>query len=166
MKKFLLPLALLLFTAFGVREVSAQQSSVCFTQPTQQIPQPCPTDPNGAVILGQSNIPPTVNSVQTGGTIAVTNTFQLALAASGYIPATSAALATGTPRRGCFLQNTGSTNIRVYFRATGAAAATIGTSLLLLPGQSMTCQTASGGVLQDAIWITGTATDTYTLVSQ
>jgi hypothetical protein len=148
-------------------EAHAQaNSTICFTQPTQQIPQPCPVDPNGAVIVGQSNIPPTVNSVQVGTTIAVTNTFQLALAASGYTPATMTALAVGTPRRACLLQNKGSNNMFVYFLKTGAAAATLAASLVITPGQSVNCQTAGSGVLQDAIYITGTATDSYSVVSQ
>jgi hypothetical protein len=169
MKKYFLYCGFLAFLvlALPISKANAQaNSSICFTQPTQQIPQPCPTDPNGAILQGYSNVPATVNSVQVGGTITVTNTFQLALAISGYTPATTTALAVGTPRRGCILQNNGTNNMFVYFRSSTGVAASLTASLRLLPGNSINCLTVSGAVLQDAIWITGTAADTYSLVSQ
>lgn len=91
-----------------------------------------------------------VVTIEVGGTIAVTNTFQQALAARD-------------ARTGCTLQNTGTNAMYVYFGAT--ADATIAKSFKLTAGQSISCGIGNV-ILTDAIQITGTATEAYAVASQ
>lgn len=134
--------ALLLFSAFS----SFAQPVVSGCQPYNTIPQAAPC-----------SAPPTT---MTGGTIAVTNTFQLILAAGSSLTSTT------QPRSACVVQNNGSNNMWVYFLKTGGTAASKAASIVLQPGQFLYCQNAAGQVLQDAIYITGTSTDTYVVSVQ
>lgn len=90
-------------------------------------------------------------STQTKITIAVTNTFQTALAAS-------------TLRLGCFIQNNGTHTMYVFFGSSTPADLT--TSIQLSAGQAVICSTGTGGVATDAILITGTANDVAVVSSQ
>jgi hypothetical protein len=149
MRKFLLATAFLAgCSIFGGQEAKAQQSFIIFCQPpnTQAIPCPAP-----------------LTSAQIGTTIAVTNTFQIALAASAWV-------ANPTPgaqaRQGCLLQNNGTHSMYVYFKKTGAAVASLTNSFILQANGLMNCNSISGGVLQDEIDISGTSGDAYVLISQ
>lgn len=93
----------------------------------------------------------TATTTAASGTIAVTNTFQAALASSA-------------SRRGCVLQNQGTHTMFVFFGAIGSA--TTGTSLQVAPGQTVSCSNAGGLVLTDAVNVTGTSGDAYVVDSQ
>lgn len=78
-------------------------------------------------------------------TIAVTNTFQSVFAAN-------------VVRKDCLIQNKGANNMYVFFGA--AASATTATAILLLPNWAITC--VNGGMTNnDAVFITGTASDGF-----
>lgn len=96
-----------------------------------------------------SPLPKTTTTVNS--TIAVTNTFQAALAAS-------------STRKSCLLQNTGTHVEYVYFGAIGSA--TTSNAFQINPGQTISCATVNGLVLTDAVNITGTAGDGYIVTSQ
>lgn len=102
------------------------------------------------------------SSAQTGGTISVTNTFQVALSLNS---TTAPSGATGT-RSSCLLQNKGANNMFVYFKASGASAASVLKSFILLPGYTIDCINRAGQILQEEIDITGTSGDTYALIVQ
>lgn len=101
--------------------------------------------------------PSRVGSVNASGTIAVTNTFQQVFAS---------ALLLAQPRQGCAIQNNGVNTMWVFFGPL--ASATKATSFQLVPpgvgvqGGSIGCNTGGGGVLQDQVSITGTATEAFT----
>lgn len=61
----------------------------------------------------------------------------------------SSILAASTTRKGCLVQNTGSTTGYVYFGATGSA--TTGNSFLLQPNSTVNCTTYAGSVLTDNV---------------
>jgi hypothetical protein len=90
------------------------------------------------------------STTHVGSTIAVTNTFQAALAAS-------------SARKGCMLQNNGSNAMYVFFGSVGSA--TTSNSIKLAGGQTVSCN-APGVVITDAVNVTGTATDAYVVTSQ
>lgn len=95
------------------------------------------------------NVFPT--TLTANSTIAVTNTFQVALAApSG-------------PRVGCAVQNQGTHVMYVFFGAS--ASATTAKSFQLQAGQIIYCE-APPIILQDIVNITGTAGDAYVVTSQ
>lgn len=108
--------------------------------------------PAGAQTIG-------VSTTQTGGTVAVTNTFQVALAFN-------------TARRGGFYQNTGAAFQFVFFAksAPTCALATLAASIQLQPptsttqGGSVTFQVGSTGIT-DTVCITGTGADTFALAT-
>lgn len=104
----------------------------------------------GFVASAQAQQP--VFSTSTAGTIATTNTFQIALQP----PAAPAV------RRGCSIQNLGTNNMFVNF---GSATPAATTSIKLIPGAIIRCD-AGGIVLQDQINITGTSADTFVVLSQ
>lgn len=81
------------------------------------------------------------HTVRTGGTLPLTNNL---------------ALAANEARKGCFLQNNGTHNMLVG----GAQSESF--PITLPPGGIFYCG-AEGMVLGDAIYITGTAADTYVL---
>lgn len=87
------------------------------------------------------------------GTIAVTSTFQSVFAA------------TSSPARrmACAVQNNGSNNMYVFFGPI--ASASTGTSVVLVTGQSVNCNT-SGAALQDQVSITGTSGDAFYAAQQ
>jgi hypothetical protein len=87
-------------------------------------------------------------SINLSGTIATTNTFQQIQGQNG-------------GRNGCTVQNiTTSDNQWVYFGA--CASATKASSVLLAPGQSVSCSLpGSDIVLSDTVCITGTGADSF-----
>jgi hypothetical protein len=101
--------------------------------------------------------PSRVASVNASGTIAVTNTFQQVFAS---------ALLLAQPRQGCLIQNNGASTMWVFFGPV--ASATKPTSFQLVPpgvgvqGGGIGCGTGAGGVIQDQVSITGTATEAFT----
>lgn len=108
--------------------------------------------------------PSYVTTTGASGSISVTSTFQSVFAAVG-APGIGV-----TARQGCAIQNTGSNTMYVYIGAI--ANATKATSFQLVPpatgvqGGSFNCATGGGGVVQDQISITGTASDTFTATRQ
>ena len=94
---------------------------------------------------------PTSPTVSTGGTISVTNTFQVALGASN------------GQRFGCAIQNNGTHVMYAFF---GAGSATTGTSLQIAAGNTIYCATAGGPVIQDEVQITGTSGDAFVVAAQ
>lgn len=84
-------------------------------------------------------------NTQAGSTIAVTNTFQTAIAANA-------------TRTGCLVQNQSSRTQYVYFGTV--AAASLAASWQVPAGGSISCN-APGVVISTAVAITGTATDAY-----
>lgn len=104
-------------------------------------------------------VPKPVTAVDNqSSTIAVTNTFQQVFAAS-----------TATVGRvACVIQNTGTNPMYVFFGATQSsvlADATIARSVKLIAGQACSCDT-NDVVIKNAVWITGTATETYYAAQQ
>jgi hypothetical protein len=105
--------------------------------------------------------PSRVASVNASGTIAVTNTFQQIFAS---------ALLLAQPRQGCLIQNGGASTMWVFFGPI--ASATKAASFQLVPpgvgvqGGAIGCATGGGGVLQDQVSITGTATEAFTAARQ
>jgi hypothetical protein len=95
----------------------------------------------------QLGVPTTVSN----GTIAITNTFQQALAGNG-------------TRKGCTIQNQGTHTMYVFPGTT--AAATTAASLLLQSGQIFMCQSTGSSVITDPINITGTAGDAFVVYEQ
>ena len=123
------------------------------TTPTCTAGQFCrlQTDINGNLLIapgggGGSGTTTTV----ANSTIAVTNTFQAALAAS-------------TARKGCLFQNQGTHVMYAFFGAIGGA--TTAKSIQIQAGQTLSCNTGLI-VLTDAFNITGTAGDAYVVNSQ
>lgn len=113
-------------------------------------------DINGNLCGGVTISGGTVTATQQTGTtteakvtIAVTNTYQQALAASA-------------TRKGCTIQNNGTHIGYVFF---GSVPADTTTSFQLQPGQPISC---SGGsvLLTDAVQITGTAGDIFVVANQ
>lgn len=88
----------------------------------------------------------TINS-----TVAVTNTFQIAINANQY-------------RNACLVQNTGTHVEYIYFGATSSA--TLSNAFQISPGQTISCAIVNGLVLIDQINITGTAGDGYIVTTQ
>lgn len=91
------------------------------------------------------------STTTTNSTIAVTNTFQQALAAS-------------SQRIACLLQNTGTHTMYVYFGSI--ANATTSNSFQIQPGQTISCALLNNAVLLDAVNVTGTAGDGYIITNQ
>lgn len=89
-------------------------------------------------------------TTMAGGTIAVTNTFQQALAASA-------------TRKGCTLQNNDTNVMLVFFGTIGSASLT--NSFKLAAGQAMSCNVGNV-VLTDAVNVTGTATGAFVISNQ
>lgn len=83
-------------------------------------------------------------------TIAVTNTYQQALASSG-------------TRKGCLLQNNGTNTAYVFF---GTAPADTTTSFRLTAGQGIACAVGGLATLGTEINVTGTAGDVIVVSSQ
>jgi hypothetical protein len=94
---------------------------------------------------------PAPNSVPVGSTIAVTNTFQVALTG-----------ANGN-RYGCTIQNNGTHTMWAFF---GSGTASESASLQIPAAGTIYCATAGGPVAQDEVQITGTSGDAYVVVSQ
>lgn len=117
--------------------------AMCLNSSNQAVPigpdcaNPVPVTPSNPGAAGST----TANS-----TIAVTNTYQLALAASAN-------------RKGCFFQNQGTHNMSVALNVGGTSPA------ILAPSQQMYCGGA-GIVIGDPIYVTGTAGDAYIIWSQ
>lgn len=99
---------------------------------------------------GSGTQPITGTTTTANSTIAVTNTFQAALASSA-------------TRKGCTLQNTGTHVQYIYFGTIGSA--TTSNAYQISPGQTISCA-AGVIVLTDAVGITGTAGDGYIVTSQ
>lgn len=109
-------------------------------------------DSEGRLIVGTSSSSPQgATTTVTAGTIAVTNTFQAALAAS-------------TTRKGCLLQNKGSNVMYVYFGVIGSATTPLG--IELSNRSSITCGTYGNIVATDAVNVTGTAGDQFVVTNQ
>lgn len=109
--------------------------------------QAIPLGPNcsSATPVTPSN-PGAAGSTTANSTIAVTNTYQLVLAANAN-------------RKGCFFQNQGTHNMSVALNAAGTSAVTIA------PNQPFYCG-GSGIVIGDPIYVTGTMGDAYVIWSQ
>lgn len=106
----------------------------------------------GQLIVGLSgSTPQGATTTTAGGSIAVTNTFQQALAANAN-------------RRSCLLQNKGSNTMYVYFGAIGSATTPLG--LELSNKASVSCASFSGIVATDAVNVTGTSGDLFVVTSQ
>lgn len=103
--------------------------------------------------------PYNINNVDNqSSTIAVTNTFQPVFTAQTAV----------TGRTACTIQNTGTNPMYVYFGATQSsvlAEATIARSVKIIAGQAVTCN-ADTIIIKNAVWITGTATETYYAAQQ
>lgn len=104
---------------------------------------------------GTPGAPSTVTPVggvttTANSTIAVTNTFQTAIAASA-------------TRLSCTLQNQGTHTMYVFFGALGGAS--LGASFQLAPGQPISCDSGVM-VATDAVEVTGTAGDAYVVTKQ
>lgn len=91
-----------------------------------------------------------LTTTQTKVTIAVTNTYQQALALNA-------------ARQGCLLQNEGANTVYVFF---GSAPADTTTSFQLATKQGISCAVGGLGVATDAIQVTGTANDVVVVSSQ
>jgi len=99
-----------------------------------------------------AQVPPwTRPSVNSSGTIAVTNTFQ-------------SLWANNQARSGCTVQNNSARTMYVFFGPI--ANATLVNSVVLAAGQSANCGAPSGVVLRDQVSITGTATDAFFAAAQ
>lgn len=101
---------------------------------------------------------PVVALDNQSSSIAVTNTFQPVFAAS----------TASVGRVACVVQNTGTNPMYVYFglnQSSILAEATIAKSVKLVAGQSCQCDT-NDIVIKNAVWITGTATETYYAAQQ
>jgi len=101
---------------------------------------------------------PTTAIDNQSSTIAVTNTFQQVF------PASTATVG----RVACVIQNTGTNPMYVFFGANMSsvlAEATIAKSVKLIAGQAVSCNT-DDIVIKTAVWITGTATETYYAAQQ
>lgn len=142
--------ATLLLLSAGIGAVEAQTPSVVFCQPIGRSPAPFPC--------------PAAITTHTGGTISVTNTFQVALALNN---TPNAAGGIGT-RQGCLLQSnaTSTHTLYVHFKPSGGAAATLVTSFALAPGDTISCANSANQILQEEIDVTGTSGDTYSLSYQ
>lgn len=98
--------------------------------------------------LAQSTrtIPFAVRTADLSSTITLTGTFQSLQAANN-------------DRKGCFIQNNGTNNMKVYFGPI--ASATANNSVVLTPGQPLNC-IEGGVILTDQVSITGTTADAFT----
>lgn len=146
-------LATLLLSLLWVTDAGAQATvRPCVTTGTNSCPPVSATNPMPITGTVTANSDPTgTTSTQVKVTIAVTNTFQTALAAS-------------STRLGCLLQNNGSNAAYVFFGSSTPADLT--TSFKLTTGQAISC--AVGGVIvaTDQIQVTGTANDVLVVSSQ
>lgn len=131
---------------------------------SQVIPQPGPPYPIGCAY---NTSPPTLTNQQagwvqcdstgkiivstTGGSVTTTpsavTTTEVAVAPTATV--FSALLVTSTTRKGCLIQNTGTTLGYVYFGAT--ASATTANSFQVAAAQAISCATQTGAVLTDNI---------------
>jgi hypothetical protein len=100
-----------------------------------------------APVAAQLGVPTSVSN----GTIAVTNTFQTALAGNG-------------SRKGCTIQNQGTHVMYLYPGVTTAASTAA--AMQLLSGQTFYCQATGSSVITDQISITGTAGDAFIAYEQ
>lgn len=146
MNKTLLLASLLLLAIAGRSEAQNISIQACQPYSSQAQPSPCQAP----------------SSTQTGAAIAVTNTFQVALALNS---TTAPSGATGT-RSSCLLQNNGTHNMFVYFKKSGGVIASLTAALVLLPSYTINCLNTAGQILQEEIDITGTSGDTYALIVQ
>ena len=110
--------------------------------------QPFTMPPPGGIVV---TAPYGKSTTQAKVTIAVTNTFQVALAAN-------------TLRLGCAIQNTGANTAFVFFGSATPADTT--TSFRLAQNQSLNCAIGGGAVATDQILVTGTANDVLIVSSQ
>lgn len=106
--------------------------------------------PTGSGGGGGSGSGGTATSTITNGTVTLGGTFQSVLASSAL-------------RKGCTLQDTGTHPMWVYFGANGSA--TTANSLIIQPGQTISCNSGSI-VLTDNVSITGTTADTWVMNAQ
>ena len=93
-------------------------------------------------------------STLTSGTIAVTNTYQ-------------SVTPLNLSRSGCTFYNNGTNTMYIYLDFTGGSTPPVGNtkSVSLNGGSNFSCTVAGNTVLGDKIWVTGTANDTFLLVS-
>ena len=114
--------------------------------------------------LAQSTVPVTtqaqaVLSGNASSTITVTNTFQQVW------PQASASAS----RKGCLIMNTSTDRQWVFFGSSPTKAAAIPLEAATATngaGGWVSCSTGAGAALQDQVWITGTAGDTYVAAQQ
>lgn len=118
--------------------------------------------------------PAPANSGEGSGSITTTTTFQLIFAARAN------GAGTGQARHGCTVENTATHEQYVYFQGPGMVVPTAANSSALQAvsfpldppagsnkqGGSVYCATNTGTALQDAIWISGTQSDTYVAKQQ
>jgi hypothetical protein len=86
-----------------------------------------------------------LSTTQTGGTIAVTNTYQQVLASSA--------------RNGCLIYNNGTHQMLVYFGLL--ANATLTNGFPVAAQNWISCSVGGVGALSDAVSITGTSGDAF-----
>lgn len=112
-----------------------------------------------ALLLASAALAQQYDTVQLGGTISVTNTFQQVLPRDD-------------TRHGCFIQNTGAALEYVYFgpiaSATTANSIELSAASGTSAGGSVNCNIGPGseGVIKAQVSITGTSTNTYVYASQ
>jgi hypothetical protein len=129
---------------------------------------PLAAQQQGATVVTSPSI---ANSGDASGTITATGTFQLIWAA---VPSNQ-------KRAGCLVLNNAVNRQWVYFQGPGMTTPTAGNaatikaasvplepaSVVNAQGGFVSCSiTGAGATLQDAVWITGTAADTYVAKQQ
>lgn len=152
MRRLLAPVfATLTLLVLGAPALGQQVNVYCSTgtgfttwQPASTA-NPCPVT---ATIGGASG----KTTTQAKVTIAVTNTYQQALAAS-------------STRAGCTIQYVSVAGSKGYV-FLGSAPADTTTSFQLTNGQSLNCAIGGVSVATDAIQVTGTATDIFVVSNQ
>lgn len=161
MRRILLfALALLIFPFLNspAKPDSAMVVTTCGTLPQAYVPgavRAVTQDTTGkecvnATVSAVVTVDTITSSTQTKLTIAVTNTYQQALASS-------------SSRKGCLLQNNGTHTAYVFF---GAAPADTTTSFQLSAGQGISCAVGGIATLGTAVNVTGTAGDVIVVSSQ
>lgn len=101
---------------------------------------------------------PITSQLNNSSSISVTNIFQPVFVASISV----------TGRTSCTIQNTGTNPMYVYFGLNPSSVlgeATIANSVKLIAGQAVSCS-IDNIVIKNAVWITGTATETYYAAQQ
>jgi hypothetical protein len=100
-------------------------------------------------VVNSTGVAPSACPNNVSGAIVTTGTFQLVFPAS--VPPTR--------RVNCIIQNNGAAAMDIFLGPV--ALATAATSIVLAPGAIFYCGSPANGVIQDAVAITGTTTQTF-----